>query len=94
MRRIIANPDRIVTDSDIQDEITGLSIPFIDVGESWKEKRTVMPDGTILDEVVSSGEKGINETWQIEAPQQSAIKNSRDAKRQRDLQSGRLVETL
>ena len=94
MKRINATERCEMTDSEMATEMANLNIPHIDMGEGPKTVRHTGPNGEIVDEVVRSGEPGISESWDVQSPDGTIRRNVRDAKRQRDIQSGRLVETL
>lgn len=90
MRRIDANPEREITDSNIAEKMSDLGIPYVDIGEGPKTVRHTGSNGEIIDEVVSSGEKGLSESWKIENIGREAIQHeyAREAKRFKESGAG------
>jgi hypothetical protein len=91
MKRINANPEREITDSNIAEKMSDLGIPYLDISEGPKTVRHTGPNGEIIDEVVStSGEKGLSESWKIENIGREAIRHeyAREAKKFKESGAG------
>jgi len=72
MNRIKARTSE-VTDKDLEDTITELGIPYLDMADGPKTQRTISEDGTIIDTIIDGG-TAPEAAWVVHVdPKQAAL---------------------